>query len=242
MKLLKITDTGIMKFATLDAVAGNTLAIMLEIEHSKMMRTIKRVIKNEKKRKSHNANVRTETERDTDTSGVIFNAVFKEFEYTDSMNRQRKTFVMNEDAAYLVIANTQSAKAHELKVWFKSEFNKMREERMSREVLRVMHPSYTDQVKALSEMLQSEGSRQHGNIYPTIQRQINKAVTKKPTPRGADNGEYRDKLSAEQLEDIKWFEEFVSSAVAFHTDKDFTGRYIRKFIKDGLHNYYKNTD
>ena len=66
-KILRITDTGLIKLTSLDAVAGNTLASMLGIEHSKMLRTINRVIQSENERK-----------KDTATNGFIFRAIFKE--------------------------------------------------------------------------------------------------------------------------------------------------------------------
>ena len=230
MNLIKTTDNGLMKFKNLDAVAGNTLALMLEVEHTKMMRTIKKVIKSEGNRK-----------KDTATSGVIFSAIFKEWEYLDSMNRKRKTFIMNEDALYLVIANSQGKKAHELKVLFKSEFNKMKMEREARQELKLIHPTYTDQVKVLSEMLKEEGSKHYSRIYTTIQRQINKAATLNPTPTGANKGQYRETLTEDQLADIQWFETFTAGLIAYHARKGHSGREIRKRIKDGMNNYFLNS-
>jgi len=221
MKLIKITDTGLMKFENMTAVAGNTLAGMMDIRHEQIMRTINKVIKSEEKRKKDNL-----------TSGGIFSAIFRPHEYKDSMNRTRKTFLMNEDALYLVIANSQGQKAHELKVWFKSEFNKMRDERKMRDLLKVKHSSYTDSIDTLQKMLKEEGSGASGHIFSNTQLQVNKAVTGRPTPRGIEN--YRDILTEAETNNIWRVENISYVAVDHWLEMGLTGREIKDNLQDFL--------
>jgi len=170
MKLIKTTDHRLMKFTNLDAVAGNVLAEMLEIEHSKMIRTIKRVIKSEKIRKEDTPKVASHN--------LLFGAIFKEWEYTSKQNKKLKTYIMNEDALYLVVSNSQSAKAHELKVWFKSEFNKMRIERNERLSSKALQRPITDSLKELYLRLHNAGSTQNETLlYMTFNKKCFKAVT-----------------------------------------------------------------
>jgi phage regulator Rha-like protein len=205
MKLLKETDNGLLKFGNLDAVAGNTLAGMMGIEHSKVMRTIKRVMKSEEKRK-----------KDTSTNGIIskshtpqvdseilqFTAIFKPYEYKTERGRLYNTFIMNEDALYLVIANSQSDKAHEMKVWFKSEFNKMRIEREAREMIREDTKTLHDTLKPLSDALKEmyPESKKGGLLYNHIHKKVNKAVLGKGT--GTD----RDILSVDDINRLDMME------------------------------------
>ena len=161
-KLIKTTDQGLMKFTDLTAVAGNTLAEMLEVPHKEILKTIKRVMKSEEKRK-----------KQRDSNHLVFNSIFKEWEFKNKMNRTYKTVIMNEDALYLVIANTQSVKAHELKVLFKSEFNKMKNEREVREESREYQLGYTDALQSLHVRRVAEGTKQAaGQFYSTVARKI----------------------------------------------------------------------
>ena len=221
MNLIKTTDNGLMKFKNLDAVAGNTLALMLEVEHTKMMRTIKKVIKSEGNRK-----------KDTATSGVIFSAIFKEWEYLDSMNRKRKTFIMNEDALYLVIANSQGKKAHELKVLFKSEFNKMKAERNERELLKNKHLPFTNAIKIVNDKLGEEGSGAYNRYYATVQRQVNKVATGRPTPQGMDIEEYRCLLSEMELKNINTLESLT--IIFIDHFEDLHGRTLKDSVAEML--------
>jgi len=220
MNLIKTTDTGLLKFNTLDAVAGNILANMLEIEHSKMMRTIKRVMKSEHNRK-----------KDSDTSGVIFSAKFLDWTYLDSMNRERKTYILNEDALYLVVANSQSAKAHELKVWFKSEFNKMKEERIVRERVKPIHSMYTDMVQYLYKGLKEDGSklRDEAMLHTNFSVKIRKAVTGKKMKR--------DELSAEQMQNVVFLESKVAMCISNSIEEKRTAREARTIAYDMIKNW-----
>ncbi len=164
--------------------------------------------------------------------------------YTTKQNKLAKMYQLDRKAFIVLALSFTGADADRLKGRFVDMFLNQEKElsywRDTREEIKAFHLSYTDAVNKISLMLKEEGSKQYTNIYPTIQRQINKAATLKPTPRGADNGEYREKLSKEQLEDIQWFEEFVKKVVFSEYHKDFTGRQLRGFIKQGLSNYYFN--
>ena len=220
MNPVKTTETGLLKFKNLDAMPGNTLAKILGIQHTKLMRTIKRTIKSEEKRK-----------KDVATDGFIFSAIFKDYEYRDAMNRKQKTYLMNEDALYLVIANTQSKKAHKLKVLFKSEFNKMREERKAREEIKQYQRTYTDTVQELEEALIQDGSKHAKLIYSTVQRQVNKCITGRSTPRGQTIESYRETLSRTQLQGIKRLENVVMILIDHFLSLGATGRTTREVVK-----------
>ncbi len=217
MSLIKITDHGLLKLTSMDAVAGNILAEKLEIKHSKMIRTIKRVMKSEEMRK-----------KDKATSGLIFSAIFKKWEYKDTMNRSRKTFIMNEDALYLVIANSQSAKAHNLKVWFKSEFNKMRQEREERSTSKQLSRPMTDQLKRLQSKLKEEGSGAAPFIYVTLAKQIHRAATNRPMPKG---GIDHDSLTLEENHEMGEIRVEVEESVKDMLDAGKTAREVRKAIE-----------
>ena len=225
--LIKTTSTGIMKFPTLDAVAGTTLAEMLEVEHKNLMRTIKQTIESESTRKDTLTD-----ELISESENFNFNAIFKEYGYKDSMNRSRRTYIMNEDALYLVIANTQSRKAHELKVLFKSEFNNMKMERIARSNSKKNHIGAMNQVQRLQEMLRAEGSGATNFIYSTINNWIHKSATGRTMPKG---GAKHDSLT--RLEDDKVYmlrvmvENRIESLIegASHT-----GREIKDHIKQLL--------
>lgn len=195
MKLIKTTEAGLLKFNNLTAVAGNTLADMLGIRHDNIMRTIERVIKYEEYRKTDSSNKRSEITHIEEENNVNFNAVFKEWEYTNSRGKTYKTYIMNEDALYLVVANSQSAKAHKLKVWFKSEFNEMKMERHIRQVSRQRSHDYTDELILLQEKLKEEKSGSAPFIIPTIQQKIHKKATGRATKRG---GIDQDALTGEE--------------------------------------------
>lgn len=186
--LIKTTDNGIMKFTELTAIAGNVLAEKLEVQHKNVIRTIKRVMDYEKIRKSESSQVSREIIHITEENNINFNAVFEEWEY-QSRGKTFKTYIMNEDALYLVIANMKGQKAHELKVWFKSEFNDMRQERLNREHSKQVSRPMTDQIKRLQEKLYDEESGAAPHIYSTIAKQIHRAATGRPMPKGGiDHG------------------------------------------------------
>ena len=195
MEVIKTTDLGVIKFANLDAVAGNTLAKMLEVPHKELKKIIERTIDAEKNRKKQG---------DSDT--LVFNAVFKDWTFKNKMNREYDTYVMNEDALYLVISNTQSEKAHELKVLFKSEFNKMRMEREARDHIKAqskrLHESLQPLKDGLKEMYpdSSIGPR----IFQHIHEQINLAVI------GRARGINRDELDLEVIEELERLEACVA--------------------------------
>ena len=219
MKALKVTENGLIKFGSLDAVSGNVLAKMLEIEHSKMLRTIKQSIKDEKMRKSHAPDLASEK--------LNFGAIFKEWEYTNSRGRKYNTYIMNEDALYLVIASTQSKKAHELKVMFKSEFNNLRLEREVRESIKAPTTSLHDSLKPLVEELKinyPESSR-GAKLYQHIHVKINKAVTGKGT------GVNRDKLSETDLIRISELEAGVSLFATSKDEPEATRQRIFEYLK-----------
>ena len=231
MKLIKTTNNGLMKFSTLDAVAGNTLADMLEVRHVDLMRVIKKVLKYEEKRKSHCVSLRSEIVHIVEEKELKFNAIFKEHTYVNKRGRTYQTYIMNEDALYLIVANTQSTKAHELKVMFKSEFNKMRDERSTREQLKQHHVIFTDGVKHLSKCLKIDGSKHYARIYSTIQLQINKAIIGKSTPRGIKIPEYRDTLSKCNLTNIKSLEQAVVLVINKCFRVGITARAIRAEVR-----------
>ncbi len=197
--LIKKTEQGLLKFTSFDAVSGNMLAEKLEIPHKNIMRTIKKVIMCEKDRKSHSSDVSREIIHIAEENELNFNAVFKKWEYKTARGRTYTTFIMNEDALYLVIANSQSAKAHELKVWFKSEFNKMRQERNERSTSKQLSRPMTNQVKRLRVKLFEEKSGSAPFIYAIIAKQIYKAITGRPMPKG---GIDHDALSIEENHEI----------------------------------------
>ncbi len=216
MRLLKTTDHGIMKFTNLDAVAGNVLAEMLDVRHVDMMRTIKRVIKDEEKRK-----------KDKRTSALIFSAKFVKWQYKDSMNRSRNTYVMNEDALYLVVANSQSVKAHELKVWFKSEFNMMEIERYEREASKALQRPMTDQVKRLQILLFEENSRAAPHIYTNIQKQIR-------INTNTNDGRELDELTAEEDNRVSEVRHNIEYSIGYLLDSGKTGRETKNIIRESL--------
>ena len=108
--LLKATDACIMKFTKLTAVAGNVLAELMEVRHTDFMRTVKRGMKDEKNRKSHDASMRSQINHIPEENNLSFNAIFKDWEY-QSRGKTFKTYIMNEDALYLVIANMKGQKS-----------------------------------------------------------------------------------------------------------------------------------
>jgi len=219
MKLIKITETGLCKFDNnLDAVAGNVLADMLEVRHDNIMRTIKKVIKYENERSFDSSQKRSEIIHIEEESSLKFNAIFKEWEYQNSRGRTYKTYVMNEDALYLVVANTQSKKAHQLKVWFKSEFNKMKIERDKRESIKVSTKNTQKLMIELRDKLAKEYPQSNASKFmmSNIQNNINKCVT----------GKYatidRELLNQKELDLLNEIEEitadYLEGALSF--DKD----------------------
>jgi phage regulator Rha-like protein len=182
--VIKSTENGLLKFSNLTAVAGNTLAEMMDIKHKNLMRTIEKVKKyeeNRKKQGSHLSLVIVHIEEEKDHN---FNAIFKEWEFTNKMGRTYKTFIMNEDALYLVIANLQGQKAHDIKVQFKAEFNNMKREIRVREISKNDHERYTDSIKLLRAKLKEVGSRSEPFLYSTIQKKIHKQATGRSMPKG----------------------------------------------------------
>lgn len=205
MKILKTTEAGLIKFDSVDAVSGNILAEMLEVEHRKLRVTIEKVIKyeenrkfntdkkrriaSEQKQKFHCLLVSVEIIHIEEEKNLNFNAVFKDWEYKDSRGRTQKTYIMNEDALYLVIANTKGQKAHELKVLFKSEFNKMKIERKVRVSEKAEHRSMTDALKDfyINHLAHTSTRQTQALFYCTIQSKIRKRATGKSKKRGTKN-------------------------------------------------------
>lgn len=220
--LLKITDNGLMKFTNLDAVAGNVLSQMLGIRHAKMMRTIERTIKQEENRK-----------KDTPTNGLIFSAKFIEWEYRDSMNRNRKTFIMNEDALYLVIANSQSAKAHELKVCFKSEFNLMKMEREAREQSIHIRKTLSSSVQKLYLGLKEEGSSlpNEGRLHTIFTKKINKSLFAEQV--------LRDNLNEKENKELSYIEKQISDMILKCFDENMTAYETRTIVYEFIKSYDK---
>lgn len=225
--LIKTTPTGIMKFTTLDAVAGTTLAQMLEVKHKNLMRTIKQTIESESTRKDTLTD-----ELISENENLNFNAIFKDYVYKDSMNRSRRTYIMNEDALYLVISNTQSKKAHELKVWFKSEFNNMKMERIARSNSKENHIGTMNQVKRLQTMLKNEGSRAANFIYSTINNWIHKAATGRTMPKG---GATHDSMTRTEDDKVYMLRGMVENRIeSLIEGKSHTGREIKDHINQLL--------
>ncbi len=228
--LIKTTDNGIMKFTKLTAVSGNILAEVMEVEHFNLMRTIKRVMNYEKKRESQPSVVKGEILHIEEEKDPNFKAVFKEWEY-ERRGRKYRTYIMNEDALYLVIANSKGQKAHELKVWFKSEFNSMREERSSREHSKQGLRPMTKQIKRLQEKLYEEESGAAPHIYPTISKQIHRAATGRPMPKGGmDHG----LLTSAENDKVTELREDVNYLIEENLADGFKGRDIKNKIREML--------
>ncbi len=227
MKLIKTTPAGLLKFNALDAVAGNTLADILEVRHFDVMKTIKKVMKYENKRKSHNDKVRSQIIHIAEENSINFNAMFIEEEY-QSRGKTFKTYIMNEDALYLVIANMKGQKAHDIKVWFKSEFNKMKLERSSRIEAKEKSRPMTDQIKILQEKLKEEGSTSSHFVYSTISRQIQKAATGRPTKMGGVN---HDTFTTEENRRIKSLRGVVDGIIETMLVFSKPGKKIQKAVK-----------
>jgi len=220
--LLKTTDNGLIKFTNLDAVAGNVLAEMLCIRHEKMMRTIERIIKQETKRK-----------KDKPTSGLIFSAKFIKWEYKDSMNRTRKTYIMSEDALYLVIANSQSAKAHELKVLFKSEFNLMRMEREARKESIEVHKILSSSIQKLYLGLKKEGSGlpSEAILHIHFTTKIDKILFGEKVSR--------DMLNVSENQALNYIEQQVSDMILKCLSENMSARNTRKKVYEFIKSYDK---
>ncbi len=226
MKLLKTTDAGLMKFADLDAVAGNVLAEMLDVRHDNIMTTIKKVMKYEEKRKSGSLDGRSQIVHIEEEQDINFNAVFMKSEY-ENRGKMYPTLLMNEDALYLVIANLKGQKAHNLKVWFKSEFNNMKMERDARKAV-------VDPTKQLNDTLQKLGrlvtgelpeSSKGARIYVHIQSNgINKILIGKA---GKIN---RDTLNSTQLKELDWLQTIYDELINKKLEEGFSAEDVRLYM------------
>jgi len=205
-KILRITDTGLIKFSSLTAVTGNTLASKLDIPHKNMMRCINRAVKKE--------NIRKSNELKSELIKSEFNAVFKEWNYKDSRGRNQKTFLMNEDALYLAITESKSQNAHNIKVMFKSKFNNMRRERELREVAKCETKSANDNLKLLSEQLKKDApdSSKGVRVFLHVQQKINAVIS------GSCKKLERDTLNDADLELINRLENTTHKLIGMMLD------------------------
>ncbi len=236
MKLIKELQNGLIKLNTIDAVGGNVLAEMLEVRHIDLMRTIKKVMKYEEDRKSHYAKLHSEITHIEEEKDLKFDAVFKRWEYTNRRGRTYPTYIMNEDALYLVIANTQSRKAHDLKVWFKSEFNKMKIERTERESEKVKHLEMTDAVKVLQNLMIEEGSEKGARfLYSTVNSKIYKKATGKAKKRGSS--ENHDSFSVKETAIAEALRENVPNWIGEGLKKRLTSKAIREHLFDRIDSF-----
>ena len=219
MQLLKL-ENAVITTSTHTGVFTDTLKVaeIFDKSHKNVLATMNRLIKN----------------------GAIGRLNFELSSYVTKQNKRAKMYQLNREGFLLLTTSFTGANADRwrgavIKLFIKQE-EELTEWRRSRQSLKYIHPNYTDQIKLLCELLKMEGSKFYAHTYSTIQRQINKAITLKPTPRG--NAEYRETLSTEQLADIKWLENYVADTILHKIRTKQTGREIRAYIKMVLENFY----
>ena len=230
MKLFKTTDNGILKFENLTAVASNTLADKLGLQHSNVKTAIKRVMKYEKIRQSEPFPKRLRINHIAEENNPNFNAVFKDWEYT-SRGKTFKTYIMNEDALYLVIANLKGQKAHEMKVWFKSEFNKMRDEITARKAAIDPTKRLNDSLDIIGKELKEKlpDSKKSGLIYVHVQSAINGVIF------GKNKGINRDTITEREALRLVFLEGCIADKVEdmlLDDDAEPVRAYILDTLKD----------
>ena len=111
---------------------------------------------------------------------------------------------------YILLSQTpQNKKAHELKVWYKSEFNKMKQERTTREQGKIAHKTFAHILNVIDMEATEQRAFKNKPALPTYQsyyshasKAINKALF--------DEQIKRDALTDAQLQQLERLEVNVS--------------------------------
>lgn len=220
--LIKTTDNGIMKFTELTAVSSKTIADVLGVSHRDLLLNVKKVEKYQQSQVCHRT-----LEKINDDDSLSFNPIFKDWEY-QSRGRAYPCKIMNEDGAKALIKVIDTQSAYNYFAILMGEFNKMRQEREERSISKHLAQLMTDQVKRLQKKLFEEGSGSAPHIYTIISRQIHRAVTGRPMPKG---GIDHDSLTLEENHKISEIRSAVKSQIKMRLDRGDTARDIRDAIR-----------
>ncbi len=164
MKLIKTTENGVMKFATMDAITSKKIADALGVKHRDLLLNVKKVEKYEK------SQVRDDT--------PDFHPKFIDYTY-ESRGRVYDCKLINEDGIKALIKVIDTQEAYNYFAILMSEFNKMRRERISRDNVKIDHVNLTDQCQILYEGLKDEGSKMphEARFHTIIGKKTKKAVS-----------------------------------------------------------------
>ena len=217
--LIKTTDNGIMKFTKLTAVSSVTVAGHLKVRHSNLMRSVKKA---ENYHKSHNS--------DQSSESIAFNPIFEDWEY-QIRGKNYPCKIMNEDGVKALIKVIDTQEAYDYFVILMGEFNIMREERNSREHSKQVSRPMTDQIKRLQEKLYDEGSGAAPHIYPNTAKQIHRAATRRPMPKG---GIEYGLLSSDENYKVAEFREDVNALIEDALDDGVKARDVKNEIRKML--------
>ena len=217
--LLKTTDTGMMKFTSLDAVSSVTVAEHLGVRHFDIMKSIEKA---KKYHKYQNDNYRSE-----------FHPIFKNWEYENSRGRKYLSIIMNEDAIKALIKVVDTQKAYDYFTIIMGEFNNIRLERDCRESAKALVVPLSIQVEHLQKKLQDEGSGAASHIYTIIHKQIHRATTGISMPKG---GALHDRFTIKENHRLI----LVRSEVIDFLEKALKSKDTGREIKDSLRNHIQN--
>lgn len=164
---------------------------------------------------------------------------FETSSYLSEQNKQLRMWRIDKAGSLALLLSFNGEKFDRLRLSIANKFVDQEEEllhwRSSRQTLKHNHLEFTDKIKPLADLLRKEDSRQWSRIYSTIQLQVNKAVTGRPTPRGIEIGAYRESLSEIELDNIQRIEDTVFVIVDHFIENGGTGRATRNQVKDFLH-------
>jgi len=183
-KLIKKTESGLLKFRNIDAISSEVVAEMLGVRHHDLLKSIKKAEKYQEVQKNSLkfSNAMNDNHR---SLKINFNTIFKEWEYKDSRGRTQNCKLMNEDGFTVLIKVIDTQEAYNLFTILMSEFKAMRNERDIRQISKERSYDFHYEVDLLNERLTVEGSGA-GNqrIFATLNQKINKKATERATKRG----------------------------------------------------------
>jgi len=219
MKLIKTTENGLMKFNKIDAVTSKTVSDALGVRHNDLL---KNVVKAEKYLRSHYDELRSEN--------LHFNAVFKDWKY-ETRGKTYPCKVMSKDALWLMVKMTDTDAATTYFIRMVSEFNKMKDERTERQNNREIHSLVTDLTKQVVKKLTEEKSGAAPHYYSTLAKQMHRAATGRPMPKGGVDHDTLTLREDQKLYDIKYA---VAEEIAVMLEQNITAREIKDHLKKML--------
>lgn len=212
-KVLRTTDSGLLKFKDITAVTSKTVADALGVRHVDLMRNVKKA---EKYLKSHYAELHSEN--------LHFNPVFDDYKYTNERGRTYDCKIMNRDGVKVLIKVVDTQEAFNYFMELMNDFSKMELEREVRKELITPTKQLNKLiVKVLQPMLLQElpNSSKSSRLLIHIRNAINGAVT------GKNKKVDRDTLTLHQDEEMDYLERVIGNRIIYMLDAGDTAEDIR---------------